>query len=253
MNNKAALFNHFDRVEIIHLKSRTDRYDQLERELHHVGVDIADATNVHIPDAPIVSDSYGFASKPVYGNFLSHLDILERARDDRVDSVLILEDDAIFSNRLVRPGFQAELVDELSSLEWDILYLGHPRIDSADGRQGRFQYTDKAFKWAHCYAVSGNCLDELVEYLRSTIDRPQGHPEGGKMYIDGALSHFRKLRSDVRTLICSPTLSIQRGSPSGIATRKRYDNYSSLSKPLKALRGLRDNLWKSSDIYIGRM
>ena len=40
--------------------------------------------------------SNGFASRSVYGSFLSHLEIIGSAYRDGLDTVWILEDDAIF-------------------------------------------------------------------------------------------------------------------------------------------------------------
>jgi len=69
--------------------------DSLRIELARVGLDI-DGPKVSIPTAPRPSDMNGFRSRGVYGNLLSHLSILEGALADNLESVLILEDDAIF-------------------------------------------------------------------------------------------------------------------------------------------------------------
>src|SRR3984893_4403562 len=88
----------FDRVAIINLPSRPDRLRALRAELHRVGFDI-DNEKVTIPFAPRPADTNGFPSRGVYGNFLSHLGILESACGDGLKNVLVLEDDAIFSAR----------------------------------------------------------------------------------------------------------------------------------------------------------
>src|SRR5437016_1620214 len=119
---KGALFEYFDRVEIIHLPERTDRLEALRNELARVGLDI-DSPKVAIPDAPRPETANGFPSRGVYGNFLSHLDIIQRAYEDGLDSVLVLEDDALFSHSFNR--YQTTIARNLGMYEWDELFLGH--------------------------------------------------------------------------------------------------------------------------------
>lgn len=246
------LFRSFSRIEIIHMKERVDRFRLLTKELHSIGITV-DHDFVRIPDAPVTEGSNGFASRQVHGNFLSHLDILRRAGKDQLDSVLILEDDAIFSSRLHSENFQEALATQIEKLDWDILYIGHPEIKQDNRPPFGLNYVEQTFKWAHCYAVSNQVLHRLIQYLESSMSRPSGHPLGGKMYIDGAINHFRSLNPDVKVIAHYPTLSIQRGSPSGIAQRKWYDKIKFFEKFLAFIRDARDRLWKKTDIYIGEM
>ena len=89
---QGALFEYFDRISIIHLSARTDRFRSLESELAQVGLNINDP-KVSIPPAPMPETSNGFSSKGVYGNFLSHLQIIQQAYSDDLENVLVLEDD----------------------------------------------------------------------------------------------------------------------------------------------------------------
>lgn len=247
-----TLLDHFSRVEIIHLRSRKDRYRLLKKELSRFGLDL-DGNKVHVPDAPIVEDDFGFESKQVYGNFLSHLDILRRAANDGVANVLILEDDVIFSDSFKSVNYQDQAVESLTSHDWDIAYLGHPRVNSDKSSNPGFHVTEHLFKWAHCYAVSHRILNRLVDYLEETIERESIDPRGKKKYIDGAINHFRFLHKEVTSIAHFPTLSIQRGSPSGIASRSWYDKIGVLNKPIQSARDLRDTVWKKTDIYIGKI
>src|SRR5664280_3167766 len=96
-----SLLDYFDRISIIHPKARADRYRELARELRRLGIEITHG-KVCIPDAPMPSEASGFPSKSIYGNFLSHLEILKSAQRDGLQSIWVLEDDAIFSHRFVR-------------------------------------------------------------------------------------------------------------------------------------------------------
>src|SRR5947208_2648046 len=180
----------FDRVAIINLPSRADRLRALRGELRRVGFDI-DNPKVTIPFAPEPVDANGFPSRGVYGNFLSHLGILESAHQDGLQNVLVLEDDAIFSARFRK----CPMVEILSSEPWDMCFIGHA-LKLAPTPSG-FMRSDAPFKWAHCYAVNFSVMPRLVDFLRATIERPVAHPAGGKMYIDGAFSLFRQQNPDV--------------------------------------------------------
>jgi glycosyl transferase, family 25 len=76
-----TLYEYFDRIAIIHLLERRDRFESLSAGLRGMGFDIQQP-KVQIPHAPRPSDANGFPSRGVYGNFLSHLGILRQAWRD---------------------------------------------------------------------------------------------------------------------------------------------------------------------------
>ncbi len=235
--------DYFDRIEIIHMRDRRDRYVPLVQELAHVGIDIHH-DRVHIPEAPRPTDAYGFPSRQIFGNFLSHLDILRRARNEKHQAVLVLEDDTIFRTFLTDLSVQSQFVHTLKTEPWDICYFGHPITRQLNNQPRGLIRTDLTFCWMHCYAVHQRVLDDLVAYLEDTMERPVGHPDGGKMYIDGAISMFRDRSPQVVTLVSNPTVSIQRGSVSGIADRSWYDQQAGLQKILAMARATRDEVWR---------
>jgi glycosyl transferase, family 25 len=235
------LFCYFDRIAIINLPERTDRLDSLRVELARVGLDINEP-KVSIPAAPKPSDANGFRSRGVYGNLLSHLSILEDAQADNLESVLILEDDAIFRHSFDK--MQGDIANSLKANHWDQLFLGHS-ISSGlpKAKSGLVRYSGDFF-WAHCYAVHRRFLSQLIHYIRATIDRPPGHPDGGKMYIDAVLNQFRVRNPDLVCLITSPCLSVQRGSPSSLNSSHWYDR-NELVRPISTLaRVVRDECWR---------
>lgn len=235
------LCDYFDRVAIIHLPERRDRYRALAQELRRIGLDIQDG-KVQIPHAPMPNDANGFPSKGVYGNFLSHLEILRSALRDGLQTVWVLEDDAIFSKRLERQ--QKEVVRGLEEWPWGVCFLGHSLKRELRTCARGLVVPPADFIWAHCYAVHARALSRLVQYLERAVVLPQGHPEGGKLYIDGAFTHFRRLNPDVLTLVSNPALSVQRGSPSSLNRQKWYDSLS-WSQPLVSIaRQLRDEWWR---------
>jgi glycosyl transferase family 25 len=227
----------FDRVAIINLPSRPDRLRALSAELRRIGFDIG-SSKVAIPNAPEPSDANGFPSRGVFGNFLSHLNIIEAAWRDGLNNVLVLEDDAIF-----RARFQTfPVAERLASQRWDICFIGHA-LALAPHTDG-FVRSDAPFKWSHCYAVNRSIMPRLVNYLRETMDRPAGHPLGGKMYIDGAYSLFRQQNPDVISLLSAPSQSSQKGSPSNLVGRRWYDKGPLTRPAVIVARAVRDELWR---------
>jgi hypothetical protein len=229
-----SIFDAFSRVEIIHLRERRDRYEALRQELSRFGFPIERA---NIPDAPKPEDANGFPSRGVCGNFLSHLDIIQRAEADGLESVLVLEDDAIFRTTIGSRG--SEIAETIRTLDWDILYLGHSIRNPPPSENGLVAYSG-AFYWAHCYAVKGRAIARLARFLELVVERPAGHPLGGKMYIDGAFTLFRQQNPDLKFLISSPRLSIQRGSESSLGKSTGFGRLPFIS----TMRSARDELWR---------
>jgi hypothetical protein len=235
-----SVIGYFERIAVIHLPERKDRMDSITAELARMGVDVA-SSRVQIPPAPRPADANGFPSRSVYGNFLSHLSILASAREDGVEHVLVLEDDAIFHDALRGP----ELIPILESSNWDMCYLGHA-MPTKGMPAGLVPYELKfgRFKHAHCYAVHKRCLPTLLGYLEATLRNPPGHPEGGRMYIDGAFQLFRQRYVESVTLMASPNLSRQKGCRSSIAANRWYDRPGWIHSGMQAARGVRDGVWK---------
>jgi hypothetical protein len=240
----------FGCVEIIHLPARTDRYASLARELARIGIAIADP-RVRFPDPPMPADANGFPSRGVYGNHLSHLDILRRARDAKLPAIWVLEDDAIFRTSLSRPEEQQRIVELLRQQPWDMCFFGHalPSTEFKSAPKGLVPLS-RSSKWAHCYAVHERALPRLVAYLEDVERRPEGHPEGGKMYIDGSFSLYREKNPDFIALFANPVLSVQRGSTSSLASTHWRERLSPRERIVQLGRECRDEMWRRTGIYV---
>jgi glycosyl transferase family 25 len=236
-----TLYEYFDRIAIIHLPNRRDRFQSLSAELRDVGIDIRQP-KVQIPHAPVPSDANGWPSRGVYGNFLSHLGILRQALQDGLQTVWVLEDDAIFSRRMRRE--QQALVEALTEREWDLCFFGHSLTHELAEQPIGFVPLSADFIWAHCYAVHARVLPRIVAYLEQAVVLPEGHPQGGRLYIDAAFTLFRRFNPDVVALVYNPALSIQKGCPSNLNNPKWYDTVA-VTRPLVSLaRRARDHWWK---------
>lgn len=241
----STLFDYFGRVAIIHLPERGDRFRSLKAELLSVGLDIH-SPKVTIPTAPMPKDANGFPSRGVYGNFLSHLGILAQAYLEGIESVLILEDDAIFSKAFNQS--QSKIARTLRENVWDQLFIGHSIAKLPTAPSGLVRFHGDFF-WAHCYAVHRRIMPRMISYMKNTIEREAGHPLGGKMYIDGAYTLFRQTNPDVICLLSSPRLSIQKGSASNLNTPRQRNN-KAFSAVRTAARLARDEAWRRGLIEV---
>jgi glycosyl transferase family 25 len=244
---QGALFDYFDRISIIHMPARTDRLSALDLELARVGLNIHDP-KVSIPSAPMPETANGFSSKGVYGNFLSHLQIIQQAYSDDLESVLILEDDAIFKRQFNTK--QEMLANHLRTHHWDELFIGHSVTSGLPVSPSGLVRFRGEMLWAHCYGVNRRIMPRLIDYFLKTIERPSDHPDGGKMYVDGAHNIFRKLNPDVVCLLSSPCLSVQKGSPSGLSSGRWYDRWSMPGTVAGFARSIRDECWRQGLITI---
>lgn len=235
------LLDYLGGISIIHLPDRVDRYKSMEKELRYLGIDIHDP-KVSIPHAPRPPDASGWPSRGVYGNFLSHLGILKDARDRGLPNCMVLEDDAIFSRRFRR--HQEDYVEILRKEPWDLCFFGHAlKRELRDKPRGLIPSEDY-FIWAHCYVVNAPAMPRLLEYFEEVMANEAGHPRGGRMYIDGAFTHFRQQNPDIVTLVANPVLSIQKGCVSSLANPRWYDGIR-IIRPLVGLaRSLRDEWWR---------
>ena len=129
-------------------------------------------------------------------------------------------------------------------MPWDFCFPGHALHRELAKLERGLIYSDLPFKCSHCYMVHKRALPRVVDYLEKTIFRPLGHPDGGKMYIDGAFSLYRTLNPDIQTLISNPVLSVQRGSTSSLGGGRWYDHGAISRSAISWARTARDGLWR---------
>ncbi|MEM9737246.1 MAG: LPS biosynthesis glycosyltransferase, partial [Pseudomonadota bacterium] len=208
----------FDHVAVINLPSRPDRLASIRRECARLGIA---PDRVEVPDAPVPEGDGGFSSRGVHGNYLSHLGILKDAEAAGARCALVLEDDAIFSRAAQDPARQAEMIAQANTQSWATWHLGHKLRRELAGAPKGVIPNDMPFVWAHAYAVHGESLAELIAFLETLMSRPAGHPDGGRMYIDGALYTYRTKGASKPCLVSNPSISIQKGSDSNLAGPKR--------------------------------
>jgi len=250
LSNHAPLRDFVDRVYIINLPEQTTRLASTKAELHHLGFD-PDGDQIRTPFAPRPETTHGFPSRGVYGNFLSHLSILTDIRDSSLERALVLEDDAIFRHSFRRADTQSQLIDGLNAQDWGMWFGGHSLTSELNGASKGLVATTAGFRWAHCYIVNKSAVGDLVAYLEETAETPSGDARGGKMYIDGAFSLFRRIFDNHTCLVSNPAVSIQKGTQSNLASTSWYDRGKLVQSSANQLRAARDEIWRWSGFRAG--
>jgi hypothetical protein len=213
------LTDYFDTVRVINLPARADRRRAITRELALRGMAL-EPGRVELFTAVRPEDLGGFPSLGARGCFLSHLAALRQARDAGRARLLVIEDDLQIVRDLA--AVQDALVDQLRATDWGFVYFGHALDLDPDLGPGLRRY-DGPIGLTHFYGVNGPVFDRLIAYLEAVLTRPPGHPDGGPMYNDGALTMFRARNPDVVTLVAHPSLGRQRASRSDIAGTRWFD------------------------------
>lgn len=240
---------YFEKIYVINLPSRPDRLVSIRQEMMALRVSV-ETPKFSVPVAPILNEPGGFPTKGVKGNFLSHLANIEDAYDNGFERILVLEDDAIFRTTLYNVDYQAAVLEAVDAYEWSMWFPGH-YLKSHPSDAPRLVYpTTQGFKWAHCYALNRRGIKALRDYLRLVYDRPPGHPEGGKMYIDGAFTHFRRQFTDHICLVSNPVLSIQKSSDTNLGTRQDASHSGTVNGLRNLARLAKDELWRRTGIHI---
>ncbi len=211
---------YFERTYVINLPQRVDRRQMITQELAKAGMPLT-PNQVEIFPAIRPQEAGEFPNIGAKGCFLSHLEILKRARQEGLANVLVIEDDLGISELFTLQ--QQAIIDQLRQQNWGLVYFGHIlNLESQTSSTITLQPYDQPILTTHFYAVNGWLFDRLIEFLEQLQQRPAGHPDGGPMFPDGAYNTFREQNPDVLTLVASPNLGWQQSSPSDI-TPKWFD------------------------------
>jgi len=213
------MIDYFEHTQIINLASREDRRRETIEEFRNNGFPI-NTDKVSFFEAIQPTEAQGFPNTGTRGCFLSHLKIIENAKNAGYQRILILEDDATFSKNIA--DIAPIAIEALDNMDWDLAYFGHS-LEESDALEWR--PLSQPMLLAHCYAINGKSLDKLCQFLHDILDRPAGHPDGGPMHYDGALNTFRAQNDDIQSFYFAKNLAYQRPSMTNIHDTSIYDKH----------------------------
>lgn len=204
---------YYDNIFCINLDRRTDRWEEclIEFAKHNLNVKRFSAIDgVSLFGLPGLT-------KGNIGAIYSHRAVIQYAKDNNFENILILEDDVEFHNDINRIFF--EFIQEVPC-DWDMLFFGANHSENNIWMsEPLIKITDHVYKIIrsyanHCYVVRENVYDKLIEAL-SRKDKPN----------DVLVSDIQK---EMNCYLFRPHLAWQRPSYSDL--QEEFSDYSFLKK-----------------------
>jgi hypothetical protein len=206
MNTEETLKNYFDRVVVINLDRRDDRWAALQDKLSKINWPFKTPERFSAYDGKKLPTPVGWTyGSGTWGCLLSHREVLSRAIHDDLNSILVLEDDIFFA-----PDFEKKVLSFIKGLpfDWDQIMLGGQFFDNSKVYDISPEIRKVSLcHRAHAYAVRGN----FMRYMYSKLCSAYGH-------VDHIMNTFQE-----RYKVYTPKhfLIGQEGSPSDISGMKQ--------------------------------
>jgi hypothetical protein len=153
------LKKYFDKIYCINLDRRPDRYEKFISEISKFGItDIERYSGVDgntiVNDSPLLNGELGVLT--------THMGIIDRCIDDGIKSVLILEDDVVFTEELRKLDEYMMAVPN----NWDMIYFGGNHIYG----KPPLKINDKVIKLnftvaIHCVAIKNTIFETIQAVL----------------------------------------------------------------------------------------
>jgi GR25 family glycosyltransferase involved in LPS biosynthesis len=210
-----SLNSYFAEIHCINLDRRPDRWEESIKEFDKHRLTVKRYKAFDGKELPLVP---GLTPGNI-GATYSHRGIIQKAKDNNYDNILILEDDVEFHNDL--NSLFSEYIKEVPN-DWDIIFFGgnHCLNNGYYMHDPIIPITEHVYRVIrsfanHCYAVKNTCYDKLIEVLSSTESKPN----------DVLVSDIKK---ELNCYLFRPHLAWQRPSYSDL--NEKFENYEFLKK-----------------------
>jgi Glycosyltransferase family 25 (LPS biosynthesis protein) len=184
----------FDRVVCINLDRRPERWARFQDNQKASGWPFRPVERFRAVDGKRVPPPRWWrAGASAWGCLQSHARILEQALQDGVESLLILEDDAVLPDDFVsRVGKFLELVPE----DWDAIMLGGQHLEPPQSHLGVFRVRNG--NRTHAHAMRGRYISAAYRHLCNSVEhanRPHKHVDHrlGELHRSGRFNVYAPL------------------------------------------------------------
>ncbi len=168
-----VLDRYFERVVIISLVSRPDRRNRCAGHLQSLAL-TKNPVWFDAIDGKLHPPPRGWNAGPGgWGCHQSHLTVIHQAIQDRLSSVLILEDDVLFC-----PGTAGSLAAFLNAVpaDWAQIYLGGQHLRPPRPASSPLVCTGHDVNRTHAYAVNGTNMESIAAFISQWSRRLRGLP-----------------------------------------------------------------------------
>lgn len=151
----------FDRCYCVNLNRRADRWDEFQARVPDRWPFPVIERFPAIDGQQVKPPTWFKAGAGAWGCYRSHLAIIERCISDKVNSVLILEDDAIF-----RADFIGEVLGWMSHVpgDWEWMYFGGQHLKPPKSLNEHLVEAVNVNR-THAYALRGDGLKKVYDHL----------------------------------------------------------------------------------------
>ena len=152
----------FPRKICINLDRRPDRWQRMQREFARCGIEDVRRFPAIDGDSSSVPTHWTH-TRGAYGCLMSHLQVVQEARESGAACVLIFEDDTVFD-----PEFDTRFARFMAELpaDWDILYFGALHKDEPRQIRDHVYRISKANS-TYAYALKRTVFDDFIALNRS--------------------------------------------------------------------------------------
>ena len=162
------LYNMFERVYVINLPRRNERLDAFSKRIPADWPFRSPERYIAIDGGLATPPDWWKGGKGAWGCYKAHLRILEDCLNNEINSVLILEDDAVFVE-----GFVSKVHEFWNHLpdDWEMVYLGGQHIQEhlrLPRRVNDWVYRPFNVNRCHCYGLRGRrMLERAYKHLNN--------------------------------------------------------------------------------------
>lgn len=204
------VLNYFDKAYYINMSFRLDRKDYFEKQINKLGLNVERFEGIEL-------DSINHEDQNRHrklGCVLSHLKIIEQAKQQNLESVLIFEDDCIFHPKFIEKATVA--VNELYNKHWDLLYFGGEPNGICERYTKHLNKATNGIYQTHAYAVHKNFYDSILSMEPDRVHN-----------IDIFYLHSNAISLITRELLCKQRdgYSDNFGQHITFDYKKSYDKY----------------------------
>lgn len=186
----------FEKVFVVNLARRKDRLDRFYKDLPLDWPFVRPERYAAIDGKECPGPSWWKQGGGAWGCYRSHVNLIERCLNENVESVLLLEDDA-----LCIPDFTEKVTAFLNQVpnDWGMIYLGGQHLSYDRHPPVRLKndvYQPYNINRTHAFAIHRRMLGKVYKHLTETNDWRRGE------HIDHRLGRLHQRRQD--PIYCPP-------------------------------------------------
>lgn len=194
------LHEYFGKTYLINLDRRDDRLESVTKRCSDLGIEFerVSAIDGKKTEINIINPSY-YWSPSAAALSLTFLKILEKCKEENIESVLLMEDDVEF-----HPEIHKLLNIWMNDIpdNWEMLYFGGNHNSPTTKITENLHRCNRTYT-THCYAIHNSVYDEIIKELKkldNPIDWKFGHiihPRGNSYVFRPHLAYQAEDYSDI--------------------------------------------------------